>query len=136
MAFIKAACNLYKTRGVHIKYACGIRMIANGGRIAGQSEDIVYAKGIGPQEFCLKPDCVAVAAGQVENGFYAVFLLNDRGEGNRAHPKPCHGAVSDIDSIHVIGNFCNLLFSNFRRSAFGRIQFSGNCKDVILVFGP
>lgn len=66
MAFIKAACNLYKTRGVHIKYACGIRMIANGGRIAGQSEDIVYAKGIGPQEFCLKPDCVAVAAGQVE----------------------------------------------------------------------
>ncbi|CUQ02484.1 Uncharacterised protein [Bacteroides xylanisolvens] len=107
---VQAAGDLDKAGGVDFEDSFGIRMVTDLGRITGEGEDVMHAECRCSQELCLKADDISVAAGQMEDGLDLVLLLDDAGEGDRAHTHFCHGAVGDIDCVDVGSDFLRLLF--------------------------
>lgn len=69
IAAVQRAGNFDQAGGVRFKDRPGIRMVADGGRVAGQRQDVVYTQGGGPQKLRLQADEIPVPAGQVKDRF-------------------------------------------------------------------
>ena len=134
VAFVQGFRDFDEPRGVHFEDPLRVGVVADGRRIPGEGENVVDPHGVGPQQFRLQADDVPVPAGEVENGFHIIFVLDDGGKGDGAHPEFRHGAVGDVDGVHVGRYFHYLLFRHRRGGALRRVQFRGDGKNMGFVF--
>ncbi len=71
------------------------------GRIASERQDVAHAQGVGTDEVRLEPHQVPVAGGQVQHGLDAGLRLDQVAGRQGVHTHPGHGAIGDIDQIHL-----------------------------------
>src|SRR5205807_9851041 len=100
---IQVMDNVDQANGVHVKDRGRIRIVAKLGRVSGDADEIVKPSAVGAQQFGLHAEHIAIAAGEVENGFYSHLLLHQNAKRQIAHAGGGAGAVRNVDGINAGG---------------------------------
>src|SRR5271165_6171905 len=117
--------NFYQAHGVNFIDAAGLRIVADGWRIAGDAENVAHASDCpGAQQHGLQADNVEIARGEVRDGFDAAGF-ECASDDERVHSDTSHGAAVDVDSIGFSGghDFIDLFIDAVEGKPFGRIDF-------------
>ncbi len=86
---------------VHVEHRRRVGIVAHLRRIAGDADQIVNAQRRRAQQVRLHAQHIAVAAGVVQDGFDADFLLHQQRQRLVAHARRGPRAVRNIDRVHA-----------------------------------
>src|SRR5258706_12991642 len=137
-ALVQAMQHLDETDRINLIDAARFRVIADGGRVACDGEDVANAADSPcAEEHGLQADDVVVARGEVRHGFHAARFERTRGD-ERVHADAGHGAAVDVDGIDFARghDFVDLLVDSVQRNALRRIDFYAHGKFIFLQFFP